>query len=174
MSDRRRLRAGSLPSLGPIVLARAEADLAAPTVETSLNSGPRIDQMLALVGAVPPADWAAAAVSTWAIEAADAVGRPRPIAGSIDPAIVIAQLRAARRWIDRGLLATDVVQPGMIAGYRVVALPSVAKRRVGLVRSVAPDGTLELIVGNAGTNKDRVATEIRAWNDPLFLGVGGL
>lgn len=174
MTDRRRHVARVLPSLGPAVLALAEADLAAPTVETSLNSSPRIDQMLALVGAVPPADWDAAAVSAWVLEAADAAGRARPIAGSVDAATVVAQLKAARRWIDRGLLTRSTVRPGMIAGFRVAALPSVLKRRVGLVRSIASDGAIDVIFGNAGPQRDRVAVETRAWNDPLFLGVGGL
>ena len=175
MSDRRRHAARVLPSLGPAVLALAEADLLAPTVETSPNDGPRVREYLAAVGADAPADWGPAAVSAWILWAAAAAGRVAPVVGSADAPTLIAQFKLARRWIPIHQLAQGVVQPGMVVGYRIAPIPSVPKRRVGVVRAVLAAGaSFEVIFGNAGAGRDRVAVEARAFTDPLFAGAGGL
>lgn len=170
MGTRRRHGGGALPSLGPALLAAAQADLAVPVVEYS----PRVVAMLAGVGLVQPHDWNAAAVTAWVRDAAGAAGRsPAPIAGAATGEAIVAQLVAARRWIARAQLTAAHVVPGMIAARRTAVGSSIIV--VGVVSAVdVVHGRLTTIQGDAGEGRDRVAVRYMGLADPLFLGCGSV
>lgn len=83
-------------TFGEAALAVAFRDLG--LVETTANSGPRIDAMLANFGHPPGTNWCGAATGTWIREAAAELGLQPPVAGSALAKGVEPQFKAIGRW----------------------------------------------------------------------------
>ncbi len=167
-----------LPAAGDFaaaVLAAAQRDVfdeatGAGVRETSPNSGPRVDEMLRAVHVEPPANWCAAAVTSWLRAAELATGLPSPIAGSAGAKALMAQLQAKSRWWPKHELAGRSIAPGMIVVWHR-GDPGAWTGHIGVVERVHPDH-LETIEGNSGPKADRVARMKRSLGDALLLGVG--
>jgi hypothetical protein len=154
-------------------LARARRDLAAGVRETAPNDGPRIREMLAAVGVADPANWCAAAVTTWLLDAAWELGVEPPIRGSAGAKALMAQFQRAGRWVSADELRRDpsLLQPGMVAVWHRGA-PGAWTGHVAVVASATIGTRFVSIDGNGGPAGDRVADTRRELNDRLFLGVG--
>lgn len=145
--------------------------------ETSYNSSPRIDEMLANVGQKPGVAWCAAAVSTWVKETAAALGVAPPIEGSASARMIGAELSDKSNLAVGWLTPADVqqnpelIQPGMV--FILSRGKDPALGHTGVVTSVVgPARTYQTIEGNSGPNQDSVAVKTRGIDDASFLGVG--
>lgn len=148
-----------------IAAARTDLDVR----EAGANTGPRVDAMLRAVGVSPPANWCAAAVSSWLRAAAKASGLASPIAGSPGAKALGEQMRQAGRWVDVAGLAGHVGPGWIVVWHRGV--PGAWTGHVGIVERVEGD-VLHTIEGNSGPSGDRVARMERRIDDPLLLGGG--
>lgn len=159
--------------LAAAFLARARADLAAGVREIAPNWGDRIKDMLAAVGVTEPANWCAAAVTTWLREAARGLGVEPPVRGSAGAKALMAQLQQAGRWVSAEEIRRDpsLIQPGMVAVWHRGA-PGAWTGHVAAVASAATGSRFTSIDGNGGPRGDRVDETSRDLNDPLLLGVG--
>lgn len=102
-------------SLAATVLARAHRDLGV-TEDLGHNDGARIREMGARWGFKPGDNWCAIATSSWLVDGAADAGVPPPVAGSAGAQAVMAQFKAARRWVsfEEALANPDLVKPGMV------------------------------------------------------------
>lgn len=159
--------------LAAAFLARARADLATGVRESAPNWGDRISKMLATVGVTEPANWCAAAVTTWLREAARGLVVEPPIRGSAGAKALMAQLQQAGRWVSAEELRRNpgLLQPGMIAVWHRGA-PGAWTGHTAVVASAAVAVRFASIDGNGGSAGDRVAETPRDLRDPLFLGAG--
>jgi len=171
----RHARAQSRPDFNRSVLARAESDLG--VIETSPNSGPRVDEMLRSVGINVPANWCAAAVSTWVREAARELGVGVPIAGSASVLSIVQEMRDPNNpkvgWIETTDLRAhpERVRPGMIVAW-TRGLPGSGLGHIGIVESSDSRGAFVHIDGNAGANADRVAKGTSDLSSASLIGMG--
>lgn len=159
--------------LAAATLARALADLEANVWESGgRNAGPRIRAMLGLVGCVPPANWCAAAVSTWIAEAAAELGVEAPCCSAGARALG-AQLRTLGRWVDRVDVRPEHLIPGSVLVWARGDLHDPAEWRghTGLLEG-ADGQELHTVEGNSGPAGDRVARMVRRLDDPALLGLG--
>jgi hypothetical protein len=159
--------------LAAAFLARARADLAAGVRETAPNWGDRIRVMLAAVGVGEPANWCAAAVTTWLREAARELGVDPPIRGSAGAKALMTQLQQAGRWVSADELRRDpsLLKPGMVAVWHRGA-PGAWTGHTAAVASAAVAMRFASLDGNGGPAGDRVTETPRDLRDPLFLGAG--
>lgn len=142
------------------------------------NDGERIRQYFAGSGITPPANWCAAAVTTWIREAALEAGvAPPPIAGSMQAKKIRDQIEEAGQWFDADAVRADpsIVRPGMIAVWDR-SQPGKPETswfgHVGVIVGPSGGGTFPTIEGNSGQMGDRVAAVDRRLDDPKLLGVG--
>ncbi len=159
------------------VLAAARRDLfdeatGAGVREVAGNSGPRVNALLRAVHVAPPANWCAAAVTSWLRAAEAATGLPSPIAGSAGAKAVMAQLQAKSRWWPKHDLPGRPIEAGMIVVWHR-GDPGAWTGHIGVVENAESD-RLETIEGNSGPAGDRVARMRRLLSDPMLLGVGWL
>jgi hypothetical protein len=159
-------------------VAGAWIDYTAPTIETSDNAGPRIDQMLANTGNAPGAPWCAAAVSTWFKEGAATLGTTVPFALSAGVIQIVQQFETPKNtqisWTSAADIQADptIVQPGMIVAWSS-SPGSSSLSHIGLVVAASTDGvTYQTIEGNSGPNSDRVALMTRQIHAPTLFGMG--
>ena len=149
---------------------QARSDLG--VLETSANSGPKVDKMLREVGVNPPAPWCAAAVSWWMHRASEETGIPAPIAGTAGSLSLRDQLQKAGRWIDVKSIgdARTTLRPGMILVWK--RADSTVRGHSALLESVEDGTTLHTIEGNEGAASDGVYRMVRKTTNPLLLGAG--
>lgn len=155
------------------LLGRALLDLAAGVHEEGgHNDGPRVRGMLATVGCAPPANWCAAAVSTWLREAERDLGTVAPIKACAGAKGLMAELQKLDRWTGVGDLRAkpELARPGSIVVWHRGA-PGAWTGHVGVVERLDGD-TLVTVEGNSGPAGDRVARMRRPLSDPNLLGVG--
>lgn len=146
--------------------------------ETSMNWGPRIEQMLRNVGDVTPQEWCAAAVSTWVMSAFRKLNKTLPLKGSDTPNLLVAQFQdlanASRMgWVPGDEIRLDgrVLQPGMIVFYQARTRRGSANH-VGIVEQRIDDTHYGIIDGNSGPNEDMVARTKKRYDSPTILGAG--
>lgn len=157
------------------VLLRARADLG--VLETSANSGARVDAMLRNVGVNFPANWCAAAVATWVKEAAQSFGVASPIAGSASVLVTVSQFQDAKNtrvgWLDAAELRANpsLIVPGLVVAWSR-GVPGSGLGHIGIVESGASGGTFGHIDGNAGAGADRVAQGRAELASGALLGMG--
>lgn len=146
--------------------------------ETSMNWGPRIEQMLRNVGDVTPQEWCSAAVSTWIMGAFKALNSPSPIKGSDTPNLLVRQFQDIGNaqklgWVSGDEIRLDnrVLQPGMVIFYQARSRRGSANH-VGLVEQRLDDTFYGIIDGNSGPNEDMVARTKKRYDSPTILGAG--
>jgi hypothetical protein len=177
-------RARARGRFGEELVAAALADLRRGVREDlGPNDGRRIREYFAGSRIQPPANWCAAATSTWIREAARAVGVAPPVSGSLQAKELREQIReAARRpgstarWFEVEELRRS---PALLrAGLIVVWDRSDPDRpetawlgHVGVCVRSAAGRSFEAVEGNSGPG-DRVARMTRSVDDPRLLGAG--
>ncbi len=153
---------------GLVLLAQAKGDLG--TSEASTPA--RVAAMLAPFGAPPTADWCAAAVSTWLRQAAAALGRPDPVAGSAGAQALMRQFQGAGLWRSASELSADPgrVRIGMVPVWRRGPVGS-WQGHTGVVASVQ-GSAFTSVEGNAQGQ----AVHVNAHNlaDASLFGMGHL
>lgn len=158
------------------LIAAARKDLGVK--ETSMNWGPRIEQMLRNVGLVTPQEWCSAAVSTWVMAAFRNLNKASPLKGSDTPNLLVAQFKSPSNalkmgWIDGDEIRRDnrVLQPGMIIFYQARTQRGSANH-VGLVEQRIDEAHYGIIDGNSGAGEDMVARTKKRYDSPTILGAG--
>jgi len=168
---------GIASQLGTAALQDAQSDVG--VTETSPNSGPRVDQMLANVGVTVPANWCAAAVSTWIFEGATMLGVTRPIQGSASVVVLMNQFRDASNQRVSFLPADylrahpEAVAPGMIMILSRGGTGS-GLGHTGIVERNLGGGKYATIEGNSGPNSNSVVRNQRDLSSEAFVGMGVL
>lgn len=163
--------------LGAAALQDAQSDVG--VTETSTNSGPRVDQMLANVGVNVPANWCAAAVSTWIFEGASMLGVMRPIAGSASVVALMNQFQDASNprvgFLHASYLRAhpEAVTPGMVMILNRGGTGS-GLGHTGIVEKNLGGGKYATIEGNSGPNSDSVVRNQRDLSAEMFIGMGVL
>jgi len=163
--------------LGQAVLQDAQSDVG--VMETSLNSGPRVDQMLANVGVNVPANWCAAAVSTWIFEGASMLSVTRPIQGSASVVALMNQFQDASNprvgFLNASFLRAhpEAVTPGMIMILNRGGTGS-GLGHTGIVEKNLGGGMYATIEGNSGPGSNSVVRNQRNLSAEAFIGMGVL
>lgn len=148
--------------------ARADLDVR----ETSPNDGPRVAEMLAVVGLKPPQPWCAAAVTTWLRAAEAATGARAPIKGSALAQEIGRQLARADRWTPVGRIPdSKSLRPGMILVWER-GPRELGRGHVGVIEQALGPRLVQTIEGNSGPLGDGVHRMQRSLDDPNLLGVG--
>ncbi len=163
--------------LGQAALQDAQSDVG--VMETSPNSGPRVDQMLANVGVTVPANWCAAAVSTWIFEGASMLSVSRPIQGSASVVALMNQFQDASNprvgFLHASFLRAhpEAVAPGMIMILNRGGTGS-GLGHTGIVEKNLGGGVYATIEGNSGPNSSSVVRNQRSLTSDAFIGMGVL
>lgn len=168
--------AGGL-SFGLAVLAQAKADLAAKVHEVGHNAGPDIERLyLTPIHLAAGANWCAAALRSWVVRAAAALGITPPAIGGPGAKAIIDQVKAAGgEWIDAKDLRPGDVEAGMIfvEDRSVPGRPDTAWwGHTGITDGPCVGGIYPTVEGNSGTSGDRVADMRRQLASPRLLGMG--
>jgi peptidoglycan hydrolase-like protein with peptidoglycan-binding domain len=166
-------------SFGLAVLEQAMADLAANIHEEGHNAGADIERLyLTPLRLAAGANWCAAAVRSWVVRAAAALGVTAPNIGGPGAKNIIAQIRAAGgEWIAAKDLRSEDVEAGMI----FVEDRSIPGRpetdwygHTGVVSGPCVGSLYPAVEGNSGLLGDRVAHMKRVLSSPRLLGMGRL
>ena len=163
---------------GLAVLDVARADLAAKIREVGHNAGPDIERLyLTPLGLPPGSNWCAAAVRSWVVRAAKALGIEAPAIGGPGAKAIIEQVKAAGgEWIDAANLRPEDVEAGMVfvEDRSVPGRPETAWwGHTGLVAGAAVGGRYyPSVEGNSGPLGDQVADMRRDLRSPRLLGMG--
>lgn len=178
-------RARARGRFGEQLVAAALADLGVAE-DLGKNDGRRIREYFAGSRVRPPANWCAAATSTWIREAARVLGVAPPIPGSLQARQLRDQIREAARqpgssarWHEAEELRRDpaLLRPGMVVVWdrSDPGRPETSwQGHVGIVVG-HPDGrTFATVEGNSGDQGDRVARMSRSLADPRLLGAGAV
>lgn len=152
------------------LLDAARADLSVR--ETAPNDGPRVAEMLAVVGLKPPQPWCAAAVTTWLRVAEAATGVAAPIRGSALAQEIGRQLARADRWTPAEKIPdAQSLRPGMILVWSR-GPRELGKGHVGVIEQPLGPRLVQTVEGNSGPLGDGVYRMKRSLDDPNLLGVG--
>lgn len=165
------------------ILNSAKKDIG--VAETSKDSGPEIDKMLAAVGSLPGNAWCSAAVSSWIRKAAKKLEARNPIkpdfpgtaAGSANPNNLVEQFRnpidTTYGWIPGEEIEANpsLLKPGMIIFFRK-RLQNVNANHVAVFEQPLNDKSFIVVEGNAGVKEDRVDRGLRKFLANTILGAG--
>jgi hypothetical protein len=178
-------RARARGGFGEALVAAAVADLGV-SEDIGQNDGRRIREYFSGSRVKPPANWCAAATTTWIREAARAFGVAPPIPGSLQAKQLRDQIReaarrpeGAARWHEAEELRRDpgLLRPGMVVIWdrSDPARPETSwQGHVGIVVGRPEGRTFATVEGNSGEQGDRVARMSRSLADPRLLGAGAL
>lgn len=168
------------PSIADGIVRAARADL--DVREEGKNDGPRIRQYFEGSNITPPANWCAAATTTWIREAAREAGLRPPIPGSMQAKKIGEQIRelastgaADAAWHSAEDLRRDpsLLRPGDVVVWDRSDPAKPETSWYGHVGVVASTGrSFTSIEGNSGQVGDRVAEMPRTVDDPRLIGAG--
>ncbi len=169
--------AAGLGALGAAVVLRARMDIGVRE-DLGRNDGTRIREMMRPWKGVPGQNWCGFAASDWIIRGAADVGVEPPIAGSGGAQAIMAQFKAAKRWISASALRKDpsLLRAGMVPVWdRSDGTPAHQWwGHIGVTTGPAKGGAFPTIEGNSGVDGARVAEMMRALSDGRLFGVGVL
>jgi hypothetical protein len=174
----RLVRRGAAESFATRLVNAVFADLKAGVHEDiAPNDGHRIREYFEGSGLTPPANWCAAAVTTWIREAAEETDEPPPIQGSMQAKKIRDQIIENGEWFSAEQLRKNpsLVKPGMIVVWDRSKPDDPSTSwwgHVGVIVSFADTGAFKTIEGNSGTDGTRVAEVTRKLDDPKLLGAG--
>lgn len=165
------------PTLVQAVLARARRDLGVRE-DLGHNDGVRIREMMKPFGVLPGSNWCAVALSAWLRDGAADAGVVPPIAGSAGAQAIMAQFKAAKRWLSASEARKNprLVRPGMVPVWDRATLGKPETSwfgHIGLtITGAEDDGNFRAIEGNSGANGAHVETMARHLGDARLFGFG--